>query len=113
MPQTPEIRARLATIDPAGPPSGCTAIIRNATLAEREATIVAAGDHFFNGDAKGDPVGDYMAGPVRVELAANAAAPFRSSDPRRLVTSLVAAVRVRFGDKDSKMAKEYDYTLEH
>jgi hypothetical protein len=111
MPATNEIVPRLALVNPAGPPSSCVVILRNSTTPDREATIVAAGVHFFYTDEKGDSRGDYMAGPVRVELGSGVAAPFRSSDPRRTVTALVAAVRVRFGEKDSPKAKEHDFSV--
>lgn len=111
MPSPKEVLQHLATIDPAGPPRGCAVILRNSTIAEREASIVAAGVHFYYGDKDGADKGDYMAGPVRVDLGSTATAPFRSSDPRRTVSAIIVAVRVRFGEKDSKLAKEFDYSL--
>lgn len=111
LPALPEIVGRFSLINPGGKPPSCTVILRNSTLPEREATIVAAGAHFFYGDAKGATLGDYMAGPVPVELGPSATAPFRFTDPRRNVTNAIVAVRVRFGDKDAKNVSEFDYSL--
>lgn len=104
------ILTQLDKINPAAAPRNCTVTIRNSTTPEREAVIVAAGVHFFYSDKDGNDEGDYLAGPVRVELAAGAAAPFKSSDPRRNVTKLVVGVKVRFGDQEAPTTKTFNFT---
>lgn len=107
---------------PQGRSRHTTVIIQNETLAERNAVIVCAGVHFIYADRKPvikpppppktsaqkgaarstmiDPYSlnlDYMAGPTDVEVYAGGATAFRTTDPRRSVIEIRAAIKVRFG----------------
>jgi hypothetical protein len=97
------LEARLENLLLATSPRGCLVTIRNATVEDRSATIVAAGALFYFYDPpllSTAPMGngDYMAGPVPVEIPPGVTAPFRFSDPRRFVYKVAVGVRVLFGN---------------
>jgi hypothetical protein len=86
-------------------PRGCLVTIRNNTSADREATIVSAGVQFYYytrmPEANGPQVatkGNYMAGPVHVEVSSGEGVPFRFSDPRYAVFGVSVGLRVMFGN---------------
>jgi len=92
-------------------PRGCLVTIRNLCALDREAVIVAAGSHFWFYDLQGDDKvldGDYMAGPVHIEVPPGATVPFRFSDQRRPVYKVGVAVRVMFGNPDGFPPARYD-----
>jgi hypothetical protein len=87
-------------------PRGCLVTIKNSTSPDKEALIVGAGARFLWQNTVHSPLaqpptrtidGDYLAGPVHVEVPPGATVPFRFSDPRRDVHSIVVGVKVQFG----------------
>jgi hypothetical protein len=92
-------------------PRGCLVTIRNTCTPDREALIVAAGVHFWFYDipAVGHPTdGDYMAGPVHVEVPPGVTVPFRFSDWRRPVYKVAVGVRVMFGNPNGYPPASYE-----
>lgn len=99
-------------------PKGCLVTIRNSTSSDKEALVVGAGVRFLWRHTFLVPSiplgqtqtleGDYMAGPVHVEIPPGSVVPFRFSDPRRSVHSVVVGLNVQFGNPNGYPTASYE-----